>query len=106
MEADSRPALTSKVSNMDQCDVIFLGFPIWWYREPMVIRTFLEAYDFSGKTVIPFCTSMAVDIKNSAEDIRRLCPDAKVLDGIRLETEQEDFTPELRKWLEKINFVR
>ena len=72
----------------------------------MVIRTFLEAYDFSGKTVIPFCTSMAVDIKNSAEDIRRLCPDAKVLDGIRLETEQEDFTPELRKWLEKINFVR
>ena len=104
-DSDARPNLTSHVKNMGQYDIVFLGFPIWWYREPMLIRTFLEEYDFSGKTIIPFCTSMAVDVRQSAEDIRKLCPSARVLNGIRLETEQRDFTPELSKWLESIGYT-
>ena len=53
----SRPAIAEKVTNMDQYDTVFVGFPIWWYVEPSIINTFLESYDFSGKTVVPFCTS-------------------------------------------------
>ena len=53
----SRPAIASKVADMAQYDVVFVGFPIWWYQAPRIIETFLESYDFSGKTVIPFATS-------------------------------------------------
>jgi len=53
----SRPAIAGKVGNMDDYDVVYIGFPIWWYIAPTIINTFLESYDFSGKTVIPFATS-------------------------------------------------
>ena len=53
----SRPAIEGKVNKMEQYDTVFIGFPIWWYAAPTIINTFLESYDFSGKTVIPFATS-------------------------------------------------
>lgn len=53
----SRPEIVGKVDNMDEYDVLYVGFPIWWYVAPTIINTFLESYDFSGKTVIPFATS-------------------------------------------------
>ena len=56
-DLSARPPLKSKNVPVGEYDIIFVGFPIWWYREPSVIDTFLEAYDFSGKTVIPFATS-------------------------------------------------
>lgn len=103
LDADSRPELTSHVENMSQYYIIFVGFPIWWYREPMIIRSFLEEYDFSGKVIAPFCTSMAVNIEQSMKDIREICPSAEVREGLRMETEQEDFTAPLRQWLNRIN---
>ena len=56
-DPNSRPAIAKKVVDMDAYDTVYVGFPIWWYVEPSIINTFLESYDFSGKTVIPFCTS-------------------------------------------------
>ena len=56
-DRSSRPAITSKVEDMSGYDVVFVGFPVWWYREPSIIDTFMESYDFSGKKVIPFATS-------------------------------------------------
>lgn len=53
----SRPQIVSKVENIDQYDVIFVGFPIWWYVAPTIINTFIESYDFTGKTIVPFATS-------------------------------------------------
>ena len=53
----SRPEIAKKVADMDAYDTVYVGFPIWWYVEPSIINTFLESYDFSGKTVVPFCTS-------------------------------------------------
>jgi flavodoxin len=53
----SRPAIKGKCENMKDYDVVFVGFPIWWYQAPTIINTFLESYDFSGKIVVPFCTS-------------------------------------------------
>ena len=53
----SRPAIAGKIENMDEYDVVFVGFPIWWYVAPTIINTFLESYDLSGKTIVPFATS-------------------------------------------------
>ena len=75
-----RPATVGKVENMEQYDVVFVGFPIWWGREPSVVDTFLEAYDFSGKTIVPFCTSGGSGIGKTAERIRSI-----VGDGVTVE---------------------
>lgn len=104
MKADERPPLFADVPDVSAYDVIFVGYPIWWYQEPMVIRTFLERYDWAGKTIVPFCTSMAVGIEKSRENIRRLCPGAKVLDGRRFETEQGDTAQEAASWAKSLRW--
>ena len=83
-EADARPALRTHVEDMNGYDIIYIGFPIWRYCEPMAVRTFLEEYDFSGKTIRPFCTSMAVGIEDAQANISRLCPSAHVGNGLRI----------------------
>ena len=83
-EADARPALTTHVEDMEKYNTIYIGFPIWRDCEPRAIRTFLEEYDFKGKTIRPFCTSMAVSIDDAQANIARLCPDATVEDGLRI----------------------
>ena len=77
-DPSSRPAINGKVEHMDQYQNIFIGFPIWWYREPSIIDTFLESYDFTGKTVYPFCTHGGSGPKNSTRDIRSICPGTDV----------------------------
>lgn len=69
----SRPAIVGKVENMEQYDTVFVGFPIWWYVAPTIINTFLESYDFSGKTVIPFATSGGSGLGETAECLRASC---------------------------------
>lgn len=68
----SRPAVAGRVGNMDAYDVVFVGFPIWWYVAPTIVSTFLEAYDFSGKIVVPFATSGGSGL-GSTESILRAC---------------------------------
>jgi flavodoxin len=67
---------------MASYDVLFIGYPIWWHTAPMPIYTFLEAYDLSGKTVIPFCTSYSSDIVESMDAIKILSPNATILEGL------------------------
>ena len=61
-DKSSRPKIISKVKNINEYDVIYLGFPIWWYQAPTIINTFLEMYDFNGQTIIPFATSGGSEI--------------------------------------------
>lgn len=68
----SRPEITNKCENMGSYDVVFVGFPIWWYVEPRIIDTFLESYDFSGKRVIPFATSGGSGLGKTAENFKKL----------------------------------
>ena len=79
-----RPAIASKVDNMAAYDVVFVGFPIWWYREPSIIDTFMEAYDFAGKTVVPFATSGGSGIGESGKNMAQLAAGANVVAGERL----------------------
>jgi hypothetical protein len=69
---------------MKQYDVILLGYPIWWYIEPMAVKTFVEAQDLSGKTILPFATSGGSGVEGSVSDLRKTLPNAKVKDGILL----------------------
>lgn len=97
---NARPALASHVKDMEKYDIVFIGFPIWVYREPMSVLTFLEEYDFNGKTVIPFCTSMAVGIEQSMEDFKNTIPKANVKEGLRLGyTLSGNWKTEIDNWL-------
>jgi len=69
-DSTARPAVARKVENMDQYTTIYLGFPIWWYTAPRIINTFLEQYDLTGKTIIPFATSGGSDMGKSGEDLK------------------------------------
>ena len=82
-DRNSRPAIQSIVEDMDQYDTVFIGFPVWWYREPSIIDTFLEEYNFDGKTLIPFCTSGSSDLGESVDNFKKLAPGANVIAGER-----------------------
>ena len=82
-DRSSRPAIGNKVENMEQYDTVFVGFPIWWYREPSIIDTFMEAYSFDGKNVIPFATSGGSGLGDSAKNMQELAKGAKVIKGKR-----------------------
>ena len=71
----SRPAIADSIANMEDYDIVFVGFPIWWYVAPTIINTFLESYDFAGKTVIPFATSGGSGMGKTEEILHALCPD-------------------------------
>ncbi len=77
----SRPAIAGKRDNMDEYDTIFVGFPIWWYVAPTIINTFLESYDFTGKTIIPFATSGGSGMGKTNEKLQPSCPSAKLMEG-------------------------
>lgn len=81
--ASVRPAISGSVDNMDDYDVVFLGYPIWWGQAPRIISTFLESYDFDGKAIVPFCTSASSGIGSSATDLHDLAPNADWLSGQR-----------------------
>lgn len=71
-DLSSRPEIAEKCENMGSYDVVFVGFPIWWYVEPRIIDTFIDSYDFSGKTVIPFATSGGSGLGKTAENFKKL----------------------------------
>ncbi len=73
------------VADMDSYEVIYLGYPNWWGTMPMAVFTFLDSYDFSGKTIVSYCTHEGSGLGSSERDIKRLCPMAKVLSGLAIE---------------------
>ena len=93
-----RPALEDTDAPVAEADTIFLGFPIWWYREPSIIDSFLDAYDWTGKTVVPFCTSGGSELGEGQSRIEALAKDAKVLRGRRFSARASE--SELKKWIE------
>ncbi|MDR2085417.1 MAG: flavodoxin [Bacteroidales bacterium] len=84
LDENARPELTAGIENMEQYDVIYLGYPNWWGTYPMAVATFLDSYDFSGKTIIPFCTHEGSALGSSVRDIKKAVPGATVLDGLAI----------------------
>ena len=97
-----RPALAAKPENLDQYDTIYVGYPIWWFNAPMAIGSFLESYDLSGKTIVPFCTSQDNDISVSMDYIKAVASGANVLDGYRIHAADVD---DVKEWLQRIGVL-
>ena len=95
-DPNARPAIAEICDNMADYDVVFVGFPVWWYREPSIIDTFIESYDFSGKKIVPFATSGSSGIGNAGSNIQTLAPGAAVDSGIRFAAGVAE--TELAKW--------
>ena len=94
-----RPAIKGKVRNIRKYDTIFIGYPIWWGREPKVIRTFLESYNLKGKTIIPFCTSGSSGISGSMKWIRESAAGARVKKGKDLTDMSYE---QVKKWVSRM----
>lgn len=102
-KSDGRgPEMKDYASNMGSYDVVFLGYPIWWYEEPMIIRTFMRVYPLQGKIIIPFSTSSSTSIDASVSDIRHYEPGAKVLDGKNFRNDKEKAA--MDEWLKDCGF--
>lgn len=97
----ARPAISGSLENMADYDVVFLGYPIWWGQAPKIISTFLEAYDFSGKTIVPFCTSSSSGIGSSATNLQDLTAEATWLAGQRFAGSASQ--AEVANWLNSLN---
>ena len=99
------------MKNMEDYDVIFLGYPIWWSDMPMAVYTFLESYDFSGKTIIPFCTHEGSGLSSTDSSIAEICTGADVLDGLEMrgsvaQNSQDEALTAVTDWLDKIEIRR
>ena len=86
-DPSSRPEIAEKIPNLADYDTVFLGFPIWWYVAPRIINTFVESYDFTGKTLVPFATSGGSGMGRTVDALRKLCPNAnwkagKMVNGV------------------------
>lgn len=95
----SRPKIASKIDDISQYKIIFVGSPIWWGREPSIMDTFIESYDFAGKMVIPFVTSGSSDIGDYGKNLQALAPNAKVLVGKRFPADVSG--EELKTWADE-----
>ena len=93
----SRPAIAGRVEDMAQYDTVFVGFPIWWYQAPRIIETFLESYDFAGKTVVPFATSGGSGMGRTDAILKAVCPAARWLPGKHMSSRES--ADAVRKWL-------
>ena len=100
-DANSRPALADTNAPVAGHDVIFLGFPVGWYVAPTILNTFLEAYDFRGKTIVLFATSGSSGLGKSAAGLRPSAPGAKIVDGRMLNGSLNE--AELKSWAEGLN---
>ena len=95
-----RPELADKDADIASCDRIFLGFPIWWYVAPTIINTFLESYDFTGKTIILFATSGGSGLGKTAQSLKESCPGAVIQKGKMMNGNPS--VESLKEWVENL----
>ena len=103
---DYRPKLKADVQDMDSYDVFFVGYPNWWGTMPMAVFKFLEEYDFSEKTIVPFCTHEGSGLGRSEKDIAQLCPESTVLNGLAIYGSQVNSAKkDVAKWLSTLGMI-
>lgn len=100
-DPSSRPAIARKCDNMDEYDTVYVGFPIWWYVAPTIINTFLESYDMTGKTIIPFATSGGSGMGKTNEKLLPSCKGARLLEGRVFKSNVN--TAELTGWVDGLD---
>jgi len=102
-----KPELKDKIKNLDAYSVVFIGYPNWWGTFPMAVVTFLSENDFSGKTIIPFCTHEGSGLGRSVEDLKKLCPKSTFLEGLAIRgSGVKEARKEVAEWLGKIGMLK
>lgn len=99
-DVSSRPQIANKLENINDYNIIFVGFPIWWYIAPTIINTFLEQYDLTGKTIIPFATSGSSDMGDTNMFLKNSCKGATLLEGKRFSANASE--KELEFWIKNL----
>lgn len=105
--SNARPEIKNKISNINEYDTIFIGYPIWWGDMPMILYTFLESYDFSGKTIIPFNTHEGSGDSGTYNTIKSKLSSSNILEGLAIkgsEARQDYSKTTIQNWLNKIGF--
>ena len=103
---NARPELKGRVQNIEDYDVIYVGYPIWWGTPPMAVFTFLESYDLKGKIIVPFATHGGGGIGTSVQDIKRILPGIDVKDGLSLRGGSVNSSdPQIESWLERLGMI-
>ena len=107
LRTNARPKLTRHLESLASYDVIFLGYPSWYGTMPMPVFTFLEEYDVSGKTIVPFCTHEGSGLGRSVADIRKICPQSTVLEGLAIRgSDVKNAQNEVTGWLQDIGMKK
>jgi flavodoxin len=107
MRTNARPKLTSHLESIASYDVMFLGYPIWWGTMPMPVFTFLDDYDLSGKTIVPFCTHEGSGLGRSVSDIKKICPQSTVLEALAVRGgEVRNAQDEVSGWLRALGMKK
>ncbi len=100
IQQKSRPELKNYLASLDDYNKIFLGYPVWWSIPPMAVSTFLEHYDFSGKKIFPFATHEGSGLGGSINYIKKICPEAEVMDGLAIHgAEAAQGAVQVERWL-------
>lgn len=104
---NARPSIADSIQNIADYDVVYIGFPNWWGDMPMILYTFFDSYDLSGKTIAPFCTSGGSGLSNTVNEIKKLEPNATVADGLHIGSSSAS-NPDnaVKAWLSAINLVK
>ena len=107
LNSGHKPALKTGVENITSYDVVFIGYPIWWGTIPAPVRTFLSEYDFSGKTIAPFCTHEGTGLGRSVTDIAKLCARATLLEAVAIRGgDAKTALDKVAEWLQKIKIAQ
>ncbi len=107
LKEEHRPELKTKVENIESYNVVFVGYPNWWGTIPRPVAVFLTEYDFSGKTLAPFCTHEGSQLGRTVTDILKLCPQSTVLNGLAVRgSNVQKAQNEISEWLRKIGLKK
>jgi flavodoxin len=99
--------LKTRIENIKPYDLVFIGYPIWWGTFPAPVKTFLSEYDFSGRTIVPFCTHEGSGLGRSVTDISKLCPQSTLLDSVAIRGRDVKTTQnKVSEWLQKIKIIK
>ncbi|MCI8283867.1 MAG: flavodoxin [Firmicutes bacterium] len=101
---NARPEIAAQIENLDNYDTIFIGYPIWWSDMPMILYTFFDEYDFSGKTIVPFSTHGGSSFAGTPDRIAELEPNAEILEGLTISRNHiQDAEQEIIDWVKNLN---